>query len=59
MNDTLSDVLGAVRLRGAVFFTIDATAPWAVEAPRSCDITSHLIPGAEHLIEFHVVSPED
>jgi AraC-like DNA-binding protein len=55
MSDTLSDVLGAVRLRGALFFTIDATAPWAVEAPRSCEITSSLIPGAEHLIEFHVM----
>jgi AraC-like DNA-binding protein len=56
VNDTFSDVLGAVRLRGALFFTIGATAPWAVEAPQSCDITSHLIPGAEHLIEFHVMS---
>jgi AraC-like DNA-binding protein len=56
VSDTLSDVLSAVHLRGAMFFTIDATAPWAVEAPQSCDITSHLIPGAEHLIEFHVMS---
>jgi AraC-like DNA-binding protein len=55
VSDTLSDVLGAVHLRGAVFFTIDATAPWAVEAPHSCNITSQLIPGAEHLIEFHVM----
>jgi AraC-like DNA-binding protein len=55
VSDTLSDVLGAVHLRGAVFFTIDATAPWAVEAPQSCDISAQLIPGAEHLIEFHVI----
>ncbi len=33
MSDTLSDVLRAVRLRGAVFFTIDASAPWATETP--------------------------
>ena len=31
--DPLSEVLRAVRLTGAVFFTIDASAPWVVEAP--------------------------
>src|SRR2546430_985206 len=32
-TDTLSDVLRAVRLTGAVFFTIDAVPPWVAEAP--------------------------
>jgi AraC-like DNA-binding protein len=56
VSDTLSDVVSAVRLRGAMFFTVAGTAPWAIEAPHSSAITSRLIPGAEHLIEFHVMS---
>ena len=32
-DDVLSDVLRAVRLTGAVFFAVDATAPWALEGP--------------------------
>jgi AraC-like DNA-binding protein len=54
-GDTLSEVLSAVRLRGAVFFTIDASAPWAIEAPPADEITAPLIPGAEHLMEFHLI----
>jgi AraC-like DNA-binding protein len=32
-GDTLSDVLRAVRLRGAVFYYIDGSSPWVAEAP--------------------------
>ena len=31
--DVLSDVLRVVRLSGAVFFTADFSAPWALESP--------------------------
>ena len=31
--DALSDVLQAVRLTGAVFFDVDASAPWVAETP--------------------------
>jgi hypothetical protein len=31
--DILSDVLRAVRLSGAIFFEVDASSPWAAEAP--------------------------
>jgi AraC-like DNA-binding protein len=55
MPDTLSDVLRAVRLRGAVFFTIDATAPWVTETPAGAEIASRIVPGAEHIIDYHVV----
>jgi len=37
-HDTLSDVLRAVRLRGAVFFNITGTSRWAAEAPPSKEI---------------------
>jgi AraC-like DNA-binding protein len=55
-NDTLSEVLRAVRLNGAVFFAIDASAPWVAEAPPACEIGHELLPGSEHVIEYHVVS---
>lgn len=56
MTDTLSDVLRAVRLTGAVFFAIDASAPWVAEAPQGCVIAPHIMPGVEHVIEYHIVT---
>jgi len=55
-TDTLSEVLRAVRLNGAVFFAIDAKAPWVAEAPPAREIGHLLLPGAEHVIEYHVVT---
>jgi AraC-like DNA-binding protein len=54
-RDTLSDVLRAVRLRGAVFYYIDGTSPWVAEAPPAQEIIPGIMPGVEHLIEFHAV----
>jgi AraC-like DNA-binding protein len=56
MTDTLSDVLRAVRLTGAVFFAIDASAPWAAEAPHASVLGPYIMPGVEHVIEYHVVT---
>jgi AraC-like DNA-binding protein len=56
MSDTLSDVLRAVRLTGAVFFTVDASAPWVTETPAAREIAAGIIPGAEHVIHYHVVT---
>ncbi len=56
MNDTISDLLRAVRLRGAVFFSVDATAPWVTETPAAPEIASRIIPGAEHVIDYHIVT---
>ena len=56
MNDTLSDVLRAVRLTGAIFFSIDASAPWVVETPAAPEIGPHIMPGVEHVIEYHVLT---
>lgn len=55
-TDTLSEVLRAVRLTGAVFFTIDASAPWAAETPPAREIGPHIMPGVEHVIDYHVVT---
>jgi AraC-like DNA-binding protein len=54
-QDTLSDVLRSVRLRGALYFHVTGTRDWAAEAPASCEIAAAVMPGAEHVMEFHVV----
>ena len=51
----LSDVLAAVRLKGAIFFDIDAGAPWVGESPSSQVIAPAIMPDAEHVIMFHLV----
>jgi AraC-like DNA-binding protein len=56
MMDTLSDVLRAVRLTGAVFFSVDASAPWVAETPAGSAIGPYIMPGVEHVIEYHVVT---
>jgi AraC-like DNA-binding protein len=55
-TDTLSEVLRAVRLTGAVFFTVDASAPWVAEAPPARELAPHLMPGVEHVIEYHAIT---
>jgi AraC-like DNA-binding protein len=55
MNDALSLVLQAVRLTGAVYFTVDGSAPWVAETPPSDAIAAHVVPGSGHLIDYHVV----
>ncbi len=54
--DVLSEVLSAVRLTGSVFFDITATSPWVAEAPPSARIADAVRPGAQHAIEYHVVT---
>src|SRR5262245_25512125 len=55
-GDTLSEVLRVVRLTGAVFFTVDGSAPWAAEAPAAREIGPYIMPGVEHAIEYHLVA---
>lgn len=55
-RDTLSDLLRVVRLRGALFFYVEATDPWVVENPHSSELVSSIMPGVEHLMEFHGVA---
>jgi AraC-like DNA-binding protein len=54
-RDTLSNVLRAVRLRGAVFYYVDGKPPWVAEAPPAREIIPAIMPDAEHMIEFHGV----
>jgi AraC-like DNA-binding protein len=54
--DPLTDVLTSVRLTGAAFFAVEGTAPWVAQAPPASDIARHVLPGAEHVLEFHAVT---
>ena len=58
-QDTLSEVLRGVRLRGAVFYHVEGEAPWVAEAPPAADIAQAIMPGAGHVMEFHVVTRGD
>jgi AraC-like DNA-binding protein len=55
-SDTLSDVLEAVKLTGALFFLVDARTPWVAEAPASTDLAPAILPRAQHVVSYHVVS---
>lgn len=53
--DTLSDVLEAVRLTGALFFLVDASTPWVASAPSSDLLAPAILPRARHVVSYHVV----
>src|SRR5271169_3719085 len=53
--DPLSDVLRTVRLTGAAFFDVVAAAPWVAESPPREMILPKILPGAAHLIAYHVI----
>jgi hypothetical protein len=54
--DTLSDVLRTVRLTGALFFMMDVSSPWEAELPDGATLASSALPGAQHVISYHVVT---
>lgn len=55
-GDILSDVLRSVRLSGAIFFDVAASSPWVAEAPVAEVIAPRVMPGAQHVIEYHVIT---
>jgi AraC-like DNA-binding protein len=54
--DTLSAVLQAVRLNGALFFMIDASSPWEAEVPSGLSLSPVLLPNVQHLISYHLIT---
>jgi len=54
--DVLSDVLRAIRLSGAVFFSVDAVAPWAFEGPAQPAVEAFLRSGVDHVVPFHAIA---
>jgi AraC-like DNA-binding protein len=55
-RDTLSDLLRTVRLRGAVFYYVSFRDQWSAEAPAAKEIAEAVMPGAEHVMEYHMVA---
>lgn len=54
--DVLSDVLRAVRLTGAVYFDNELSSPWVAEMPPSSEIAGQVMPGAQRVIEYHLIT---
>lgn len=54
--DILSDVLRVVRLSGAVFFTADFSSPWAIDSPDPGLLASIVLPDAECVALFHILT---
>jgi AraC-like DNA-binding protein len=52
----LSDVLRAVRLTGALFFRVEAAAPWGIEIPDGPSLAPVILPRAQHVVSYHVVT---
>lgn len=55
-DDVLSDVLRTVRLSGAIFYEVRAAPPWVTESPPGSRIAPQLLPRAQHMIAYHVVT---
>src|SRR5262245_15657353 len=53
--DPLSDVLRAVRLTGAYFYTVEASAPWSVMTLPARELAPRILPASEHLISYHIL----
>jgi len=54
--DVLSEVLKVVRLRGALFFNVEFTAPWSVRATSSQALAQHFAPSGDHVIVYHLIT---
>src|SRR6188508_2474349 len=54
--DPLSDVLRAVRLTGAYFFMVEARHPWTASAVAAAQLAPRVLPEAEHLISYHILT---
>jgi AraC-like DNA-binding protein len=54
--DVLSDVLRSVRLTGAMYFLVEASTPWITRAPVASSFAAAVLPRAQHLISYHLVT---
>jgi AraC-like DNA-binding protein len=54
--DALSEVLRTVKLTGAVFVTIDVSPPWSSPVPSADTLGPIIMPSAQHLISYHLIT---
>ena len=53
--DAFSEVLNGVRLKGAMFFRAEFSAPWRLSTPHCRALAPTLAPGAPHMLIYHFV----
>lgn len=53
--DAFSEILSAVKLNGAVYFTAEFSSPWGFSAPASNRLAATLSLGAAHTLVYHLV----
>ena len=53
LMDVLSEVLKLVKLRGALFFNAEMSAPWCLLEPASADIAPAFGAGSGHVVLYH------
>jgi AraC-like DNA-binding protein len=53
--DAFSEVLSGVRLKGAMFFTAEFSAPWQLSTPHCRVLASSLSADAAHIVVYHFV----
>jgi AraC-like DNA-binding protein len=56
LMDPLSDLLRVVRLDGAYFYGVEAAGAWNVEVVAARELSPRILPGAEHLISYHILT---
>jgi len=54
--DALSDLLRVVRLDSAFFYAVEAREPWSVEAIPARELSPRILPDAEHIISYHILT---
>lgn len=54
--DPLSDVLRAVRLTGTYFYIVEGARSWSVATMPARDLAPRILPDAEHLVPYHILS---
>ena len=54
--DALSEALKAVRMTGAIFYSLECSAPWGFAVPNLCEVAHVLAPGTERLVSYHLVT---
>src|SRR5690349_7170849 len=52
----LSDLLRVVRLDCAFFYAVEASDPWSVGTVAAEELTPRILPSAEHLISYHILT---
>jgi len=55
-QDPLSDLLRSIRVRGAVFYYVSCRDQWSAQAPPASEIAEAVLPGCEHVMEYHMIA---